>query len=489
MTDIVFVTSIVSTNGRTVRGIGPYQLAWYLREHGYSAQIIDFAHLLDEDTLFQLLDKFITPTTKLLGWSQMGFAKSQANHNVERFCENYIPKIKQRYPQVTLITGGSSVHDVNYLYKNKTAFEYFFYGHAEDTMLAFMNHLYKGGPMPKVDQLYGNDVIRETAAQGLVERFNIENCHFRWHEHDCVQPGESLPLEIARGCIFKCKFCRYPYIGKPKNDFTKGIDNLMDELTYNYEKYGTTNYYMLSDTFNDDHERITMLREAMQRLPFKINYACYIRPDLLYSHPQQAEELEETGMVSCFFGIETFNEHAARIVGKPWSAKYAKPFMKRLLDEVWKDRVTFRASMIVGLPGDSRDMILRDDQWLADNGIPNWKWHPLNINRDLTGPWVSEFDRNAESYGYKWKTRYGKTVWYNEHWKDAHEVSRFTTKIASRNKAIQKPDCWNLMERGTHGDDVHVLKNQFVVVLGHNSNLEQRRLDFVTKYWNDLLLI
>ena len=60
---------------------------------------------------------------------------------------------------------------------------------------------------------------------------------FRWNKNDCIQTGETLPLEISRGCIFKCKFCRYPYIGKTKNDFSKSIDNVVEELEYNYNNF------------------------------------------------------------------------------------------------------------------------------------------------------------------------------------------------------------------------------------------------------------
>ena len=40
----------------------------------------------------------------------------------------------------------------------------------------------------------------------------------RFEKNDFILPGESLPLELSRGCIFKCRFCQYPNIGKDKDD-------------------------------------------------------------------------------------------------------------------------------------------------------------------------------------------------------------------------------------------------------------------------------
>jgi radical SAM superfamily enzyme YgiQ (UPF0313 family) len=34
-----------------------------------------------------------------------------------------------------------------------------------------------------------------------------------------VGGAKVLPIEIARGCIFKCKFCSYPLNGKQNLDF------------------------------------------------------------------------------------------------------------------------------------------------------------------------------------------------------------------------------------------------------------------------------
>jgi hypothetical protein len=488
--DVVLLTGIVSPQKKLFRIFGPYQLAWYLRQHDYNVQVIDWAHELDDDVLWKLLDKFITTDTKVFGWSQMGFSKGEANWWVEKVCETIIPKLRKKYPQLKFVTGGASVHDISYLYRNGTAFDYYFYGHAEDTMLSFCNHVYRDGAGVPFQLENGNKIIRENFADSLVKenKFDICRAKFRWNKNDCIQTGETLPLEISRGCIFKCKFCRYPYIGKTKNDFSKSIDNVVEELEYNYNNFKITHYYMLEDTFNDNHDKIVALHAALKQLPFKIKYAAYLRPDLIWAHPGQAELLEETGLTSGFLGIESFNLEAASVIGKPWSGKHGKQYVTELWNNIWQRRVTFRCSMIVGLPGDSIQSLHETNQWFIDNELPNWKWHMLNLSRDLTGPWVSEFDREHEKYGYRWVLRNGKTIWQNDHMTsyDAWQLSR---RLESEVKQHQTLDCWSLLERCSFGFDADDMKNKLVVDLVKSVNMQEHRRKFLNNYIADLMNI
>ena len=82
--------------------------------------------------------------------------------------------------------------------------------------------------------------------------------------------------------------------------------------------------------------------------------------------------LEEAGMIGTYFGIESFNQHASKFVGKPWSFQHAQEYLVKLRQEIWKERISFRTSMIIGLPGDERkDYIIRD-RWIVENEISNW---------------------------------------------------------------------------------------------------------------------
>ena len=485
--DVVLLTSILSTTNRLYRPWGAYQLAWYLRKHGYEVQVLDFLHKFDKAQILELITKFIGPETKIVGWNCM-FMPGHEKWWTKMICEEIIPTLRRRFPQVEFITGGASVHQVNRLYRSRRVFDYLFYGHAEDTLLAFCEHVYRGKSLPDVEIVLGNKVIRETVPLlQLRARFKIEECDHVWHERDCIQPGESLPIEMARGCIFKCKFCRYPYIGKSKNDFGRRIEHVRDELIQNHERFGTRHYYMLEDTFNDSNDKVNAFSAMSQELPFRIGFAAYLRPDLIWSFPGQAQKLREAGLLSGFLGVESLSPAASRLIGKAWSGQHARAWLPKLYHELWEGEVTFRTSLIIGIPPDTREDLLETHQWAVDSGLPNWKWHVLNINRDQQSTWISEFDRNADQYGFDWYTEHGKTRWKTEvmNWRDAKNLQAELTTLA---KPHQRQDCWGLIERGTYGYDLGEDKHQLIVEMDRK-DAAMRRGQFLAAYYAQVMAL
>ena len=187
-------------------------------------------------------------------------------------------------------------------------------------------------PNVQVEIVNGNKHLSEHLVKNKL--FNFTDDNHRWSYRDCIQPNEILPIEFARGCIFKCSFCTYPHIGKHKNDYTKHLEYIKEELMYNYDNFGTTAYYVVDDTFNADDDFIKSFTDMSKSLPFKLKYSCYLRGDLLHGNPETEDMFLENGLVSCFFGIETFDEELAKMVGKPWSAKHAKS-LRRFIFSDW----------------------------------------------------------------------------------------------------------------------------------------------------------
>lgn len=478
--DVVLVTSILSNTGRLYRPLGPYQLAWHLRRHGYEVQVLDFLHRLDKAKTLRLISKFIKPETKVFGWNCM-FMPHEDKWWAKRVCEELVPELRRRFPQLQIVTGGAAAHDVNRLYRNRRAFDWFFYGHAEDTLRAFCDHVYRDKEAPPFEMLFGNRVIRENAVLLTKDRFDIRECDHEWHERDCVQPGESLPLEMGRGCIFKCKFCRYPLIGKSKNDFSRAMSLIEAEMVKNHDRFGATNYYMLEDTFNDSNDKINAFHAMSTKLPFRIGFAAYLRPDLLWTYKGQPEKLHEAGLLSGFLGVESLHPTASRVIGKAWSGEHARTWLPDLWDKIWRREVTFRTSLIVGLPPDRREDMLETHRWAVDNGLPNWKWHLLNINREQGSAWVSEFDRSAEQYGFSWYTEAGVTRWKTEQmtWREAKELQ---TELETMAKPYQMQDCWALVERGSYGYDLARDRHTKIVDLDKEEGAS-RRQKFLDDYY------
>lgn len=410
--DVVLLTTVLPyahpewpTTYKTIlnlfRGIGSYQIAWYLRKHDYSVQVIDFISAIRTSQIYELLDKFVTKDTKIVGLGVLGIVEQDAWLFVK--FQEIMNTVRIKYPWVTIVGGGPTANRFEDEFDKKT-FDWLVIGHAEDTMLALTNHLVRQGPKPMFEiSNKGTKLIKESFSVPVETKFNIQHSSHRWHERDIIQPGEALPLETTRGCIFKCKFCQYPLIGKNKRDFLRDMSEIHDELLDNYEKYKTVNYYILDDTFNADKERVEEFWEMTKTLPFKIRYSTYLRLDLIEAHPQTAMMLQESGLVGAFFGIETFNQEAATMIGKAFSGKKAKAFLPKLMHEIWNDKISVYCGLIAGFPQETFEDLKATNQWMIDNGVHCWGWNPLYINRQFgaVSEYNSEFDRNAESYGFR----------------------------------------------------------------------------------------
>src|SRR5262249_22395880 len=154
----------------------------------------------------------------------------------------------------------------------------------------------------------------------------------------------------------------------------------------NHEKWGTCNYYMLEDTFNDSNDKIEAFTAFARGLPFRLRFSAYLRPDLLYAHQGQAEKLQEAGLISAFLGVETLRGEGSRLIGKAWCGTHAREWIPRLYHDIWKRETTFRMGLIVGIPPETRDDLMATHQWAVDHGLPNWRWYLLGITRDVNGP-------------------------------------------------------------------------------------------------------
>ena len=127
------------------------------------------------------------------------------------------------------------------------------------------------------NKLINHDTAAESKNWGWVESFT------GYTKYDQIRSNELMSIEIARGCRFACLFCAWPLIGKKDiAKYIKGSDALYKELLDNYTKWGITDYWIADDTLNDSTEKLQYMAEVIKLLPFKPNFRCYIRIDLIY---------------------------------------------------------------------------------------------------------------------------------------------------------------------------------------------------------------
>jgi hypothetical protein len=411
------------------RTIGPYKLAHSLRSCGFAAQVIDFVTLMSEDELFDFTIKFIDEQTRCLAISTTYLLDAITNLVIDPKIINVINRVIEQFPNLHLVFGGygigmlkKSLHQL----KKKTVIFVSQYG--EDIILDLVRYLKGVGQRPRFEIEFDptGTVTINTYSTAILPAYDIQRDNFRFTKDDAIQPKESLPIELSRGCIFKCKFCNHLLLGRGKLDYLREMELVKEELLYNYENWGTTNYYVLCDTFNDTEYKLKAWADMLATLPFKIRYTAYLRADLLDRFPDTPYILKESGLVSAFHGIETLGKTASQTIGKGWSGQHAKEYIPKLYHDIWNGEVYQTVSLIAGLPGDTREILTDTAHWVKDNDLYNVAWHTLGLATNLTAKNSSEFERNATQYGYtmnynaesvddwKWKTDYWSDVEVNQ---------------------------------------------------------------------------
>jgi L-rhamnose mutarotase len=398
------------------RTLGVHKLAYCLRDAGYEVAVIHFLsvftveeikhtlrHLISDKTLFVGVSNYFYLPVDSVEVDQSGsieFKKTQPGciipHGMQ-FNEPIKQLIKELNPNCQLVVGGPSALDTEY---NKI-FDYVVLGYAEMSAVHLANYLKNPStelPITNYQSVHGPIIVDDSKAVG----YNFSSSYMDFDNKDAILPGETLLLEIGRGCIFKCAFCSHPLNGKKKLDYIRDHDSIRKELMTNYERFGTTNYIIIDDTFNDSVEKCKQFYDMTQTLPFKINWWGYIRLDLMAAHPETVEYLFESGLRAAFFGIETLNPKVGAKIGKGGTRD--KLFSTaRYIKDKYGDRVNLHGSFIFGLPHESLDSMRESARFLLsnDNPLDSWMLQVCRINsQDINDAFASDMDVNYQKYGY-----------------------------------------------------------------------------------------
>lgn len=494
--DVILLNGGLRVGKWYMRSQGPYKIAHWLRKHGFSTQVIDNVEIPSEDLLYSMIKSFMTSSTMVIGVSSTFFMTSAHEwddgsiRGFPQVLTRVLRTLKNEYPGVKVIAGGFMsertiipVFDASMMSYREAS---------EDVMLEYVQHLRNGTPLPRgrlIFSPYDPTFKRMHFESANNPKFNIEHDDFKFTEQDIILPGEPLPLEVARGCIFACNFCQYPNIGKKKLDYIRGMEYVEQQLIDNYEKFGTTSYLITDDTFNESTVKLQAFYEMSQRLPFRLSYSAYIRADLVKRFPESAYLLKESGLTGAYHGVESLHPVASRMVSKGWSAKEGHEFIPSLFHDIWKKEVAQHLSFIVGLPGETDESITSTVDWFLQNDLHRIIYNPLGLSgpADLSYRGVqSDFDRNLEKYGYTLlpSTVQGLPDWKNEHWTRASAAAK-ATELSERVQDHVKQSSWIVQTQKWYGYDQRYIMDTPVSAMS-GSEVLQQSISKVNEYFSRL---
>lgn len=493
--NIILITGIYDLI--PARSLGVYLLRHCLQKRGYTCQVIDHCQEFTAERLEKMISKFVTSSTICIGFSTTFWRDPEQRvwNNSQSMPPNLLSlskQLKKKYPNIKLILGGAGLRNVG---SDIDHIDNIVVGESEDLLPELLDWWTGKGPEPvknynpETKKYYYNKPINKT--------HDISKCDFQWTDSDCIMTGEALPLETARGCIFKCKFCSYPHLGKKKFDYLKPIDTIKQHLIRNWEKWGVSKYTIVDDTFNDSEPKINEFLEMSSTLPFELNYVAYIRADLVHRFDGMAEKLFNSGLRACFFGLESLHPKASVAVGKGWSGKEGKEYIPHLLYNIWGGKVNVTTGFIAGLPGENKESLLDTLEWVNKHDI-NTFWLGLGIaspgalakrSLDSVG-YTSEFERNSFQYGYKFDSNGN---WYNDMWTKTL-AEKFANTQLNPNRKNKRLACWlhiQLSSLGYTNEEIWVLANSGLrhIETISSEDFKSRKQKFVDGYERKVLAL
>lgn len=396
------------------KNFGIHRVAAEFRERDIDTQVVHYFNRFTDLELENLIKSYCNKETLVVGFNTMfweNYEDSEKEFVLEK-SKVVASYIKQNYPNIKIIAGGPSCRI--FLKKEfEDLIDAIFEGFSEHDFIKYIEHLKGNGLRLLPNNTFDNIEV----FNNVTGNFDFSTSKTLYTKSDNLSSTDVPTLEVGRGCIFKCKFCAFALNGKKKFDYIKDPTVLKDELIYNYENFGFTNYILSDDTFNDSTYKLELLHKVFTDLPFKINFSSYLRLDLLRAHSDQIPLLKEMGLIGAFFGIESFHYESAKLIGKGLDPDVAKSMLLDLKSSLWGNRIKIGVGLIVGLPYENYESHKRTQDWILDesNTVDQVIPFPLGVtnpNNVKPQPWDSEFQKNADKYGFYWPNNHS-TRWHN----------------------------------------------------------------------------
>jgi hypothetical protein len=362
------------------RSMGSYELRNRLETKGHTATIIEWFTKWSEEQLKSIINDYKPDI----------IATSTPFHTQDLYYLKDILKwVRDTYPDIKVIHGGSRQYDDEF----EGLIDVFFLGRSMEIFDAWLdNKDLKQYTLQTEPLVLVNHQFDEFVDNPVIPKLKDE---------DFISSKDILGFELGVGCKFNCSFCNYELRNAKITNLAdpKELHNYFLEA---YEKYGVTNFFASDDTINETDTKLEILAEAIRGLPYHPQITAFARLDLVTSKPKQLKLLEEINFRSLFFGIESFNPEASKLIRKKSGIGDNIETLRKVKETC--DTYTV-GGMILGLNGDSEESIRSSvNQIIEEKLLSSIQYYPLSITMPeghYDPYFASDIDKDPESFDYK----------------------------------------------------------------------------------------
>ena len=374
----------------TSPSLGVASLATHLLHKGYSCKIFDDAPYMfdimddtmdpretigsviktDHSSIYTLSNKNrISDFINLLEDYQPDIVGASTTEPTFHNAREYLQRAKAFNPNIVTILGGAFAFARPEIALQTNGVDMVGLGEGELFLEELANRLEVDKNLTGIPGILYSSVDNSNIRFSLGSLVNIDEIPpLRWDLYPIARFNRPIggrvksivPLEISRGCGFKCTFCNSPYnsklvksagMGSTRHSRFKSILRVEDNIIYSIEKLNADYFYFISETFlsmkrSYFYEFIEMYKKY--KIPFWMN----TRPETV--REDKIKMLSEVGCERMSIGVECGNEdYRKRMLRR----NYTNEKIISAFEIANKYGIKTSANVMIGLPEETREMI------------------------------------------------------------------------------------------------------------------------------------
>lgn len=359
--------------GLLVPPIGPAYLAACAREAGYRVSIVD---PVGEDpfevnplpgrplvTYGWSVEKIVSAfpaDTKYIGVSCMFSHEWPVSKRLIRM-------LRDRFPVAVIVVGGEHVTAAaDFCLTDCPEVDFVVLGEGEETFVALLNVLDRGGDVSEVDGLASRSDGKPSQTKPRQRVRDVDD--IPWPAWDLVPiesflandlsygvgAGRTMPIMATRGCPFACTFCSSPTMWTQRW-YPRSVSDVADEIQAYAERSHATNFdfYDLTAIIRKDWI-VEFCRELIRR-DLRITWQLPAGTRCEAIDEEVAELLVRSGHRNIVYAPESGSPRMLKIIKK----KVSLPNMLKSMRGCIANGLSVKMNMIVGFPEETFADILR----------------------------------------------------------------------------------------------------------------------------------